>query len=313
MATFDVEYRTSENPRFNPLARAGELIRRRQIIGTLAGKELKVKYKSTILGVAWSMLNPLLYLLVFYIVFNVLLRGAIPDFAVFLLSGLLGYTLFSTAFQTATTSIVDNAPLVTKVAFPREILPLSAIAAALVNFGYQLAVLLLFMVVIGYGFTGWAVLLVPTALAVLLLFTAAVSMGTSAFNVRYRDTRHLVELSLVAWFWITPIVYAPALVLDRLDGVARMVYLANPLTAVTLAFQRALYGLRLMGPCGGEVAPAAALPGRLASPECTTVLPDAGLGWYFYRLGLVAAASVALLMITWWFFFRRSGDFAEEI
>lgn len=309
MATADVEYRTSETPRFNPVTRAAELLRRREIIGNLTGKEMKIKYKSTVLGVAWSMLNPLLYLLVFYIVFNVLLRGTIPDFAVFLLSGLLGYTLFSVGLQTATTSVVDNAPLVTKVAFPREILPLSAIGAALVNFFYQLAVLVLFMVVIGYGFTGRALLLAPAALAVLLLFTTAVSMGTSAINVRYRDTRHLVELSLVAWFWITPIVYAPSLVLDRLEGLARTVYLANPLTAVTLAFQRALYGLRMMCPRGSEEP----LPGRLTAPECTSVLPDAPLSWYVYRLGLVAAASVLLLFLTWWFFFRRSGDFAEEV
>lgn len=312
MATTDVEYRTSESPRFNPVARAAELVRRREIIGNLTGKELKVKYKSTVLGVAWSMLNPLLYLVVFYIVFEVLLGGAIPDFAVFLLSGLLGYTLFSTALQTATTSVVDNASLVTKVAFPREILPLSAIGAALVNFVYQFAVLVLFMVVIGYGFTGWDLLLVPAALAVLLLFTTAVSMGTAAINVRYRDTRHLVELSLLAWFWITPVVYAPSLVLDRLEGLARTLYLANPLAAVTMAFQRALYGVRMIGPCDGRgVDPV--LPGRLAAPECTSVLPVPEASWYFYRLGLVAAASAVLLLVTWWFFFRRSGDFAEEI
>jgi len=309
MATADVGYRTSENPRFNPAARLMELLRRREIIGNLAGKELKVKYKSTVLGVAWSMLNPLLYLVVFYIVFQVLLSGAIPDFAVFLLSGLLGYTLFSTALQTSTTSVVDNAPLVTKVAFPREILPLSTIGAALVNFFYQLAVLILFMLVIGYGFTGWGLLLVPAALAVLLLFTTAVSLGTSALNVRYRDTRHMVELSLVAWFWITPIVYQPSLVLDKLDGLARALYLANPLTAVTMAFQRALYGVRVACPQDGG----SGLPGRLAPPECSHVLPDPGLSWYFGRLGLLAAASIVLLLLTWWFFFRRSGDFAEEV
>lgn len=313
MAAADVELRTSENPRFNPFTRVGELIRRREIIGNLAGKELKVKYKSTFLGVAWSMLNPLLYLLVFWVVFTKFLPSGIPGYAVFLLSGILGYTLFSVGLQTATSSVVDGASLVTKVAFPREVLPLASIGAALVNFVYQFVVLVAFMLAIRHEFLGWNLLLVPAALAVLLLFTTALAMGASAVNVRYRDVRHMVELSLVAWFWVTPIVYAPSLVLDRLDGVARAVYLANPLTAVTMAFQRALYGNRLMGACAGEVPADGALPGRLASADCTPVLPDPGISWYVGRLGLVAAASLVLLLLTWWLFFRRSGDFAEEV
>jgi ABC-2 type transport system permease protein len=287
VAAADVEYRTSENPRFNPLERLRAVLRSREVVTNLTSKELKIKYKSTVLGVVWSMLNPLLYLVVFFIVFKFFLPSGIPDFAVYLLSGLLGYTLFSTALQTATISVVDNASLVSKVAFPREVLPVSAVGASLVNFFYQFLVL--------------------------VLFITAVSLGTAALNVRFRDTRHLVELSLVAWFWITPIVYPSTPVLDRLGLWAQRLYFANPLTSITLAFQRGLYGVRVMGDCGGAGVKDA-IPSRLALLEgCDAVLPDPGLAWYYGRLGIVAAASIVLLLLTWWFFFRRSADFAEEL
>lgn len=308
-----LHHRTSENPRFSLLERIRQVVGRREVIGNLIGKELKVKYKSTVLGVLWSMLNPLLYLVVFWIVFTVFLPAGIPDFAVFLLSGLLAYTLFATGLGAGTSSVVDNASLVTKVAFPREVLPLAAVGASLVNFAYQLAVLLLFMVVIGYDFVGWDLVLVPTALAVLLLFTTAVAMGTSALNVRYRDTQHLVELSLLAWFWVTPIVYSASVVLGRLDVWAQRLYLANPLAPIALAFQRGLYGYRLAGNCN-DAGVRDALPARLAElPGCQAILPDPGLTWYFYRLGLVALGSLVLIGLTWWIFFRMSGDFAEEL
>jgi len=293
--TRELEVRSSEPPKLRMLAQIRAILRHREVLGGLTAKDLKVKYKSTALGVIWSMLNPLMYLLVFWVVFTHFMPSGIEHFAVYLLSGLLGYTLFSTAFAGATGSIVDNASLVSKVAFPREILPLAAIGASLVNFFYQFVVLILFLIAIGFPFLGANLLLVPGALAVLLLFTTAVGIGAAALNVRYRDTRHLIELSLVAWFWVTPIVYPASIVLERFGGasLATKLYLANPLTAVTLAFQRAIYGN------GG--------PLHLAQ------LPDPGLTWYWYRLGLVAAASLVLLFLTWRVFFRMSGDFAEEL
>lgn len=294
MAAPDIGFRTSEPPKLRLLGQLGALLRHREVLGNLTTKELKVKYKSTVLGVVWSMLNPLLYLLVFLVVFTYFLPSGIDNFAVYLLSGLLGYTMFSTGLMGATASVVDNAALVSKVAFPREILPLSSIGASLVNFLYQFLVLILFLIAFQYSFIGPALALVPGALAVLLLFTTALGLGTAALNVRYRDTRHLIELSLIAWFWVTPIVYPASLVLERFGGesIAARFYMANPLTAVTLAFQRALYGGEATG---------------------LEVLPDPGLAWYWFRLGLVAAASIVLLLLTWRTFFRMSGDFAEEL
>jgi ABC-2 type transport system permease protein len=293
-AVKEIHERTSEPPRLRFGKRLAEIVRHREVLVNLTRKELKVKYKSSALGVAWSMLNPLLYLVVFYLVFTFFLRNDVDNFAVYLVSGLLGFTLFSTGLQGATSSVVANASLVTKVAFPREILPLSAIGAGLVHFFYQLVVLVVFITVFGHPYVGANLVLVPAALAVLLLLVVALGLGTAALNVRYRDTHHFVELALLAWFWVTPIVYSASVVFDNIHSeVLRQAYLANPVTAITLALQRAIYGG--------------------TSAEAIAILPDPGLVWYFFRLGLVAAGSLLLLVLTWRVFFRMSGDFAEEL
>jgi ABC-2 type transport system permease protein len=286
--------RTSEPPRLRPGQRLLELFRHREVLVNLIRKENKVKYKSSVLGVAWSMLNPALYLLVFYVVFTFFLRNGISNFVVYLLAGILPWSLFAAGLQGATGSVVTNGSLVTKVAFPREILPLSTIGAALVNFGYQSVVLIAALLVFTYPFFGPALILIPLALVVLVLFLAAVGLATSAFNVRYRDTTHLVDLALLAWFWVTPIVYqGPRLVAESLGKGALQLYLLNPVTNVVLAFQRALYGG--------------------SSPAALTELPDPGIAWYAGRLAVLGAVSAALLALTWRMFYRLSGDFAEEL
>jgi ABC-2 type transport system permease protein len=287
----EVLVRTSEPPRLRFLSRVRELWGAREMLANLARKELKVRYKSSVLGVLWSMLNPILYLAVFSVVFSVFLRSRVADYPIYLLSGLLPWTLFSSSLQGATLSVVSNAELVPKVAFPREILPLAAVRAQTVNFIFQFGVLLAFMVAFTYPFIGPGLLLIPAAVVVLLLFVAALGLATAALNVRYRDTGHLIELVVLAWFWSTPIVYPARQVAERLGPWFRL-YLANPMTNIVLAFQRGLYG---------------------GNPAHRGELLTSDLGWYWMRLGVVGLASLILLLLTWRLFFRMSGDFAEEL
>lgn len=285
--------RTSEPPRLRVGSRVAELWRAREVLRNLATKELKVKYKSSVLGVVWSMLNPVLYLVIFSLVFGLLLRaGGLRDYPIYLLSGLLPWTLYSTGLQGATVSVTGNAQLVPKVAFVREILPLAAIRAQITNFFFQFGVLVAALLVFTYPFLGPGLLLVPAALAVLLVFLTAVGLAASALNVRYRDTGHLVDLALLAWFWSTPIVYPAREVAAALGPTGFNLYLLNPLANVVLAFQRGLYG------------------GNAANLE---FLPATDLSWYWMRLGVVGAASVVLLYLAWRLFFRLSGDFAEDL
>src|SRR5437867_9049292 len=167
--------RTSEPVRLRPFRRARELVSWRELLHNLVRKEVKVKYASAALGAIWSMLNPVLYLAVFTLVFNFALKSNIPSYAVYLLSGLLAWNLFATSLGLASRSIVDNANLVTKVYFPREILPLASIGAAGVDFVLQGIVLILFMAAFRYDFVGVNVALLPLAMMALLAFTSALA------------------------------------------------------------------------------------------------------------------------------------------
>lgn len=295
----DVIERTSEPPHLRVGARLRELALHREILANLVRKELKVKYVASVLGAIWSLLNPTVYLAVFALVFRVVLDNRVPGYAVFLLSGLLPWNLFSVSVTQATRSIVDNANLVKKVYFPREVLPVAGIGVALVDFLLQSLVLVAFMVATGWRFHPEALPLYPLAFLALLLFTTAMALLLAAANVRYRDVQHLLALALLVWFWMTPIVYPAALVQGsghELLGVPLFhLYLLNPLVLVISGFQRALYGAVHPSGAGGAV------------------LLDVSVGWLAAGLALVAAASAVLLYLTWRLFFRLSGDFAEEL
>ena len=302
-ASSEAVLRTSEPPHLRPIARLRELSRAREVLRELVRKEVKVKYKSSVLGLAWSMLNPVLYLGVFTLVFTVVLPNGVPDFAIYLLSGLLAWNLFSSALGLAARSVVDNGNLVNKVYFPREVLPLASLGTALVDFALQAVVLGVFMVVLRHPFWGANLLLLPLAFAALVAFTLALSFWVSAFNVRYRDTQHLVALALLIWFWFTPIVYPSGLFAARLGpkhlfGISLFHYaLVNPLADVAMGFQRALY--RTVSPVAGGVR--------------QHVLAPVSLRWLALDLTAVLIGSLVLLVFAWGTFFRMSGDFAEEL
>ena len=277
------------------LRRIRELAAHREILLNLVRKELKVKYTASVLGAVWSLLNPVVFLAVFS--FVVIVTGnALPHYPVYLLSGLLAWNLFSSSLLQGARSVVDNASLVKKVYFPREILPLASVGATLVDFVLQSAVLLLFMLVTGYGFHLHVLWMYPLAVATLLVFTLAATLWVAGLNVRYRDVQHLLNLGLLVWFWMTPIVYPGALVQDYLTRKADVLwnlFLLNPLATIVFGFQRALYGV--------------------VSPDGQHVLPQVSLRWMGGMLLLVLACSLLLLSYTWRLFFRLSGDFAEEL
>ena len=281
-------------------SRLRELIAHRELLVNLVRKELKVKYTASVLGAIWSLLNPVMFLAVFSFVV-VVLKNRIPDFPVFLLSGLLAWNFLASSLQAGARSVIDNANLVKKVAFPREILPLSAIGVALVDFVLQSAVLLLFIAVSGHGFRFPEVLLYPLAIVVLLVFTSCLTFWVAALNVRYRDVGHLLNLALLVWFWATPIVYQGWLVQQRLETIrilgveAWFLYLLNPAAVIALGFERALYSIVVPGP--GE----------------EPILPLMSLRNVAGMLLAVLGVSLLLLLLAWRSFFHRSGDFAEEL
>ena len=281
--------------------RVSRIWRYRELLLALTRTELKVKYKNSALGFLWSMLNPALYLVVFYVVFQLILGSGIPNFPIFLLSGLLVWNLFATALQAGTSSVLANAGLVRKVAFSREILPLASVGAALTHFFLQSIVLLLALVIFRYHVALSYLPLLPVALFALLLFVASAAVFLSALNVRLRDTAHFVELALLAWFWITPIVYPFETVAAKL-GSFQWVYLLNPVTSIVLTFQRAIYA---------QVAPTSTKNGVTT---VTKILPPAAdQWWYLWHLLIVIGVSAVLFTLALMFFGRAEGDFAEEL
>ncbi|HEY7399414.1 MAG TPA: ABC transporter permease [Actinomycetota bacterium] len=287
--------RTSEEPRLRVAGRIRELASYREILLNLIRKDLKVKYTASVLGAVWSLLNPVVFLAVFSFVV-IVTRNNLPSYPVYLLSGLLAWNLFSNALLQGAHSVVDNANLVKKVYFPREILPLAAVGVTLVDFVLQSAVLLVFIVASGYGFHLATIWLYPIAILTLLVFTTAMTFWVAGLNVRYRDVQHLVNLALLVWFWLTPIVYPGALVEQYLTGKSDALWVAfllNPLATIVFGFQRALYGL--------------------VSADGVDVLPNVSTAWLAGMLLLMLAASLLLLAYTWRRFFHLSGDFAEEL
>lgn len=274
--------------------RVRDLISYRELLVNLVRKELKVKYKSSVLGFLWSLLNPAFLLVVYYLVFSVVLGSGIPRFAIYLLSGLLAWNLFNVAAISATGSIVSNAGIVNKVWFPREVLPLASIGAALVHFFLQLIILVLALGVFRHPVSWSYVPLVPVALIVLLLFLSAVAILAAAANVYLRDIQHLMELALLAWFFSTPIVYTYQTIAAKL-GRFSFLYLLNPMTDVVLVFQRAIYGTSLKDGNGNSV------------------LQAFPYHWYVRNLAIVAAASLVLVVIALAIFRRLEGDFTEEL
>jgi ABC-2 type transport system permease protein len=268
----------------------------------LLTKDLKVKYKNSALGFVWSLANPLLYLAVFTLVFTFFLKNRVPWFAVLFMSGFLIWSFFNSATLDATGAVVGNANLVRKVRFPRVVLPLASVGFAGVHLALQLLVFFVFLVPFypdAFGPQLW--LLVP-ALAVAVVFTVAMSLLASALNVRYRDVQHLLEIALLAWFWLTPIVYPVTVVRDELAGAGLLwmfkFYMANPMTGVVVAAQRAIYAHPVVTADDGGLA---------------RVLPAGGYGFYLQWLGVAAAVSVALLALGIWTFRRLQADFAEEL
>ncbi len=283
-------------------ARLQEIWHARELFVFLVRKDLKVKYKNSVLGFLWSMLNPAFVLLVYYVVFKYFLKNPTPYFALYLFAGLLIWNLFQTATTGSASVIVANSGIVKKVAFPREILALSQVGTACVFFFFQSLVLVLFLIGFQYS-PAWSYLPIALfALVDLVIFSVALSVFLSAVNVYFRDIEHLILVLLNAWFWGVPIIYSYDLVYGmftrhHLVWLARL-YLANPVTTVVISFQRALYGKIFV---------------HIQGNPHYAVLATYPYHFYLAILGVQLGVAILLLIGAMLVFGRISGNFAEEL
>jgi len=211
----------------------GSLVRYRTLLGKLVLKDLKLKYRGSVLGFLWSLVNPLVMIAVYSLAFRYILRTQTEGFVFLVLLGILAWTFFANAAMMSTGAIADSGPLLKSVFFPRAILP---IATVLFNFAQYLlmAVVFLPVMMIAFGVRPAPPLLAyPVFLALQVLFTIGVALILATGTTFFRDVRHLLEVALAVLFWTTPIVYELQQVPERF----RLLVLASPLSPFVVSYK----------------------------------------------------------------------------
>lgn len=214
------------------------LVRYRLLIQSLVGRELKARYRGSVLGFFWSFVNPLLLLLTYGLVFTYMLpvprSGALEPYFLFLFCGILPWTWFSASLLESSTVLITGGNLIKKVLFPAEVLPVVTVVANLVHFLFGLPILLLFL--IWKGKLGWSALAFPLPLLIQLVFTLGLALFVSALTVHFRDIQNILSHVLHLWFFATPVLYAyPE------AGPLHALLRVNPMTHVIVAYQEALF------------------------------------------------------------------------
>lgn len=204
----------------------------RGLLRGLVRRDLQIKYKGSVLGFAWSLLHPLVMAAVYTVAFRYVMRVPIEAFPLFLLSGLLPWMFFTGALGAATSSIVDNGTLVRKVAFPRVVLPLGAVSSQLVQFLLMYTVIVPVALVMGVGLSPALSALIPL-IVLQAAFTTGLALLMATAYVYVRDARHLLEVALQIWFWLTPIVYAVSIVPEHIGRWLQW----NPMLHFVTAYQ----------------------------------------------------------------------------
>jgi len=253
-----------------------ELAAYRELMFSLVRRDLLLRYKQTVMGFGWSVLMPVTYMIIFSLIFTrvVSLQTEVP-YPIYVYAGLLPWNFFASTLRFAVGSLTSNSTLITKVYFPREILPFSSILVALVDFLVGFSVLALMMLYYQVPLT-WAVLLLPVVIAVQVVFTAGVTLLLSMGNLYYRDVKYMVEILITLWMFATSVVYP----VDRVGGSLAILLKLNPMTPIIDAYRAIL------------------LHGRMPDPV---------------SFGIAAGVSVVLLLVSWVLFHRAEFEFAERI
>lgn len=212
----------------------------RELLYFLTWRDVKVRYKQTELGIAWAVIQPLFTMLIFTLFFGRL--AGIPSdnvpYPVFAYAGLLAWTFFANAITNSGNSLVGSANLITKVYFPRMIIPGAAVAAGLVDFAIALIILILLMIYYGVAVTP-AILMFPLLVLLTTMLALAVGMWLSALNVKYRDVRFALPFLVQLWMFVSPVIYPTSLVPEKF----RWLLWLNPMTGIIEAYRSALFGL----------------------------------------------------------------------
>lgn len=224
-----------------------ELWQYRYLLRNMVVRDLKARYKNSILGILWSILNPLFLMVVFTVLFSVMANNQIRDYPIFVLAGLIPWNFFSGSLTSGTTSIIGNSTLVKKVYFPRELLPASTLLSNLVNFVFAFLVLIVFLYIFGIGLTRHALWVIPI-LATQLIFTFGLTLLLGSLSVFYRDVLMILEVVILAWFFMTPVFYSLEMFGQAVTvwGItfnpAQLMRWVNPMASIIDGYRTVLWG-----------------------------------------------------------------------
>ena len=213
-----------------------DLHRYRELIWALAAKELRIRYKRSVLGFLWALLNPALLMIILTLVFGSILRFNIHHYSIFLLSMLLPWTFFSQSLAYSVESVVGNAALLKKIRVAQIVFPTAAVLANVINFVLSLVPLAVLIIALRFPLH-WTWLYLPVPMVGLFLFTMGTSFFLAAANVFYRDVSHIIQIVLSAWFYFSPVIYS----LDFVPAKYRWIFHLNPMLYILNGFRLSIY------------------------------------------------------------------------
>jgi homopolymeric O-antigen transport system permease protein len=219
------------------------LFKHRQLLYTLVVRELKARYRGSILGFFWSFANPLLLLIIYTIVFSYILEQRDPDtnpYSLFLFCGILPWTWFTSSLLTAANSVMEGGTLIKKILFPAEVLPFVSVISNLVHFLLGLPILFIFMIIYQKGWT-WNFFFFPVIIFIQLIFTLGLGLYLSALSVHFRDIKDLLANFLTLWFFTTPIIYPNTFKAIQNSQYFKYVIKFNPMTYFMMGYQKAFF------------------------------------------------------------------------
>jgi ABC-2 type transport system permease protein len=240
-----------------------ELYAYRQMIFSLVKKDLRGRYKGSVLGFMWTFINPLLQLIVYTMVFSFILKTNIERYYLYLFVALIPWIFFSSSITVGAASVVAQKDLVKKIYFPRMVIPISYVTSCFVNMLLCFIVVFAVIICTGAGVNAVAVLTLPVIMAVEYLLALGMALLTSAVTVYFRDLEHILGIISMAWMYMTPIMYDKSIVPERLLPVFNL----NPMTHVIECYRDVLYNKRV--------------------PDLTSLLSAAGLGMLFLFIGFL--------------------------
>lgn len=253
-----------------------EIYNYRQMIFSLVKRDLKGRYKGSVLGFLWTFINPLMQLVVYTIVFSVIMRAGIKDYYMFLFVALVPWIFFSTSIAGGSSCIRAQQSMVQKIYFPREVLPISFVTTQFINMLLSFIVVLLVVIVTGREVSPLAMLCLPLIWIIEYVLALGITLLTSAITVYFRDLEYLLGIITMAWQFLTPVMYS----MDMIPEKYKWVFGLNPMTYIIVAYRDILYYSRV--------------------PELSTLISSIVIG-------------IAFLVIGWLVFRKLQKHFVEEL